>query len=58
MIPIMVAEAMTTTKWQSRLNFIFIIPQPEFTIKKSFLPKVVTTVFQLLNSFIHLHNKY
>lgn len=32
MIPIMVAEAMTTTKWQSRLNFI--IPQPEFNIKK------------------------
>lgn len=54
----MLAEAMTTTKWQSRLNFIFIIPQSEFTIKKSFLPKLVTTVSQLLNSFIHLHNKY
>lgn len=58
MIPIMVAEAMTTTKWQSRLNSIFIIPQPDFILKKSFLPKPMTTAFQLLNSFIHLHNKY
>lgn len=59
MIPIMVAEAMTTTKWQPRLNSIFIIPQPDFILKKSFLPSgLVTTAFQLLNSFIHLHNKY